>query len=72
MRQRTRKFWGTLLLFALVIVWSLLGMAFATFGALHEGAAWLELAYYVVVGLGWTLPAGALIWWMAKPDANAG
>ena len=32
---------------------------------------WTELAYYVVAGMLWVLPAGWLIKWMAKPDDTA-
>lgn len=71
MRQRVRKFWGAILLLILVAVWSLLAMAFATFGALHETGGLVEFAYYVVAGVGWTLPAGAIIWWMVRPDRVA-
>jgi hypothetical protein len=28
----------------------------------------VEVIYYVVAGLAWVIPAGAIIWWMQKPD----
>jgi hypothetical protein len=31
----------------------------------------LEIAYYVVAGLGWVLPAMPLISWMSRPDKDA-
>lgn len=70
MRQGARKFLGTILLMLLVTVWSIGAMAVAQYG-IRGGNPWVELAYYVVAGLGWTLPAGALVWWMAKPDREA-
>lgn len=67
MTIRTRKFLGTFALLALVIVWSLLGMAAAQMPAI-AGSGWLQAIYYVVVGLGWVLPAMPIISWMARPD----
>lgn len=67
MTIRTRKLIGTIGLLALVIVWSLLGMALAQ-------APWLaasrlaQTIFYVVAGLGWVLPAMPLISWMSRPD----
>ena len=67
MTIRNRKLVGTFGLLALVIVWSLLGMAIAQ-------APWLaasklaQVIFYVVAGLGWVLPAMPLISWMSRPD----
>ena len=68
MTIRTRKFLGTFALLVLVIVWSLLGMAAAQMPVI-AGSGWLQAVYYVVVGLGWVLPAMPIISWMARPDA---
>jgi len=65
MHARTRKLIGTFLLFALVIVWSLVGMALAQ-SALTSINGWLAAVYYVVVGLGWVPPAMPLVKWMQK------
>jgi hypothetical protein len=67
MTIRTRKFLGTFALLVLVIMWSLLGMAAAQMPAI-AGSGWLQAVYYVVVGIGWVLPAMPIISWMAKPD----
>jgi hypothetical protein len=32
---------------------------------------WVELAFFVVAGLIWVIPAGALVVWMQKPDRPA-
>lgn len=63
---RLRKLIGAFALFALVIVWSLLAMAVAQLPAL---AAYfpLQVAFYVVAGIGWILPAMPLIRWMSGP-----
>jgi len=65
---RTRKLIGAFLLFALVIVWSLLAMAVAQAPLIFENR-WIAGLYYVVAGIGWVLPAMPLISWMSKPGA---
>ena len=67
MKQRLRKLLGTFALLALVLVWALLAMALAQ-GRLHELPAVAQFVAYAALGLGWALPAGALIWWMSRPD----
>ena len=68
MTIRTRKFIGAIALLVLVVVWSLLGMAAAQMPVI-AGSGWLQAIYYVVVGIGWVLPAMPIISWMARPDA---
>ncbi len=65
MNIRTRKLIGTFALFALAIAWTLLAMALAQSILLstNDLLAWV---YYVVVGLGWVLPAMPLITWMSR------
>jgi hypothetical protein len=67
MTIRIRKLIGTFALFALAVAWTLLGMALAQSILLSTNnlLAWI---YYVVVGLGWVLPAMPLIKWMSRPD----
>ena len=67
MNIRTRKFIGVFLLFGLVIVWSLVAMAVAQW-PVFAGNRLLQFIYYVVIGIGWVLPAMPLIRWMGKPD----
>jgi Protein of unknown function (DUF2842) len=64
---RLRKLIGAIALLALVTVWALLAMAVAQFPAIKDNGV-LEVLYYVVVGLGWVLPAMPLIAWMLRPD----
>lgn len=64
MPLRLRKFIGAIALFALVIVWALLAMALAQMPAIREHAV-ASVAYYVLAGLGWVLPALPLIAWMS-------
>lgn len=67
MHIRTRKFIGTILLLVFLTVYSLAAMMVAI--ALQVNASkFVEVLYYVVAGLIWVIPAGAIIWWMQKPD----
>jgi hypothetical protein len=65
MSIRIRKLIGTFALFALVIAWALIAMAIAQFPPIFD-RPWIAGLYYVVVGLGWVLPAMPLLKWMLK------
>ena len=67
MTLRTRKLIGTVALFALAIVWTLLAMALAQ-SILTSTNGFLAVVYYVIAGLGWVLPAMPLVRWMSRPD----
>ena len=64
---RLRKFIGTVLLFALVIVWALVAMALAQAPLIHDSEI-ASVAYYVIAGLGWVLPAMPIVSWMSRGD----
>jgi Protein of unknown function (DUF2842) len=66
MSIRLRKFIGTVLLFALVIVWALVAVALAQMPLIHDNPI-ASVAYYVIAGLGWVLPAMPLVRWMSAP-----
>lgn len=67
MTNRTRKFIGAIALLVFLIVYSLAAMMVAI--ALQVNSSKLaEVLYYIVAGLAWTIPAGAIIWWMQQPD----
>ena len=63
---RLRKFIGTVALFVLVIVWALVAMALAQAPAIHDNT-FASIAYYVIAGMGWVLPAMPLVRWMSRP-----
>lgn len=69
MTQRTRKLLGTIALIVFITIYALLALAVAVVLQVREVGPLGELAYYVVAGLLWVIPAGALIYWMQKPDA---
>ncbi|HEY9452654.1 MAG TPA: DUF2842 domain-containing protein [Bradyrhizobium sp.] len=70
MTIRTRKFFGTIALLVLVVVWSLMGMTIAQTPWLARSGL-LQAIFYVVAGLGWVLPAMPIISWMSRPDRPA-
>jgi len=67
MTIRTRKFFGTIFLLLLAVVWSLTGMAVAQIPVLAN-SGWLQAIFYVVAGMGWVLPAMPIVSWMSRPD----
>jgi hypothetical protein len=67
MPLRLRKFIGTVVLFVLVIVWALAAMALAP--AIHDHTI-ASVAYYVIVGLGWVLPAMPIVAWMSRKQGD--
>ena len=67
MPMRTRKLIGAVALLVLATGWALFAMVVAQV-ALPSAGHLLAGLYYVVVGLGWVLPAMPLIAWMVKPD----
>ena len=67
MTIRTRKLIGAVALLLLAFAWSMLGMVMAQF-PLIANSGWLQAVYYVVVGIGWVLPAMPIVSWMLRPD----
>jgi hypothetical protein len=67
MTQRTRKLIGVPLIIASIIAWSWLATALYL-GLLQETPWYVHIPYFCVAGIGWVLPAMAIIRWMAKPD----
>lgn len=67
MSIRVRKFIGMIVLFVLVVVWSLLAMAVAQLPIL-AGNFVAQVIFYVVAGIGWILPAMPLVRWMSRPS----
>ncbi len=67
MTIRTRKFFGAIALVVLAATWALVGMALAQMPWLASSGL-LQAVYYVVVGMGWVLPAMPIVSWMSRPD----
>jgi len=66
MPERLRKLVGSVILVVFVCLYALAAMTIAS-AKLPGTSAFTQLAYFVVAGLLWVIPAGALIAWMAKP-----
>lgn len=66
MPLRVRKLFGTVLLVALVIVYSLVAMAIAV-AKLGDAGPLAHLAFFVVSGLLWVLPAMGIVKWLMLP-----
>ena len=67
MNIRTRKLIGTIVLLIFIAVYALLVMAAAI--VLQVNASkWVELAFYIIGGLAWVIPAALLVRWMVRPD----
>ena len=58
---------GAVALLLLAFAWSLMGMVLAQF-PLIANSGWMQAVYYVVVGMGWVLPAMPIVSWMLRPD----
>jgi hypothetical protein len=69
MRRRTRKFIGAVAMLTFVIIYALIAVAVAQ-ASLPGTSRLTQLIYYLVVGLGWTLPLLPLIRWMERPDPD--
>ena len=63
---RTRKLIGAVELLALIIIYSFLAIAVAAVLQMQTTSKPVELIFYIVAGLLWTIPAGAIIWWMQR------
>jgi peptidoglycan/LPS O-acetylase OafA/YrhL len=68
MTQRRRKLIGTFAMFALLFVYAILALAVAVVLQVQNANKLVEMIYYVVAGLLWVIPAGALVSWMQRPD----
>ena len=67
MPLRIRKLIGTIALLVLLSAWAFLAMALAQ-SVLTDSNGVVAAIFYVIAGLGWVLPAMALVAWMSRPD----
>ncbi|XUY27859.1 DUF2842 domain-containing protein [Agrobacterium sp. rho-8.1] len=66
MPTRLKSFIGTIVIICLVVLYAVVATSFAT-AALATQPWWVHLAYFIVSGLLWILPAMFIIKWMAGP-----
>ena len=69
MTIRTRKLFGAVALLVLAFAWSMMAMVVAQFPVIANSGP-LQWIYYIVVGMGWVLPAMPIVSWMLRPDAR--
>jgi predicted membrane channel-forming protein YqfA (hemolysin III family) len=69
MKRRTRKFIGTVVMLAFVMLYGPIAMALAE-SRILETPKLVQAALYLVLGLAWVLPMLPLIKWMQRPDAG--
>jgi len=71
MSARTRKLIGTvlLLLFLGAYTWAVVIIGA---GRITLARHWAQLAYFLIAGLLWIIPARLLIRWMQRPEAAPG
>ncbi|MGG7517140.1 DUF2842 domain-containing protein [Allorhizobium undicola] len=66
MPVRLRKFIGTVVIVALVILYALVATTIATL-TLAAQPWWVHLLYFLLSGVCWIVPAMLIIKWMAGP-----
>lgn len=71
MPVRLKKLIGTVLLVALVVVYALVATIVAV-AQLAESGPLVHLAYFLLTGMLWVLPAMLIIKWMVKPPRASG
>lgn len=67
MTIRTRKLIGTIVLLIFLALYALAVMA-AAIVLQVSGSKWVELAFYIIGGLAWVIPAALLVRWMVRAD----
>ncbi|MBA5776125.1 DUF2842 domain-containing protein [Stappia sp. F7233] len=65
MRPSFRKFVGMVVLVVFVITYAFVAMVIGDL-TLQQASTAVRFLYFAVAGLAWTIPAGAIIWWMER------
>ena len=66
MRKSQRKFLGSVLMLAFVLVYALIAMVLAQAPAIRHAPGTIQFATYAILGLAWILPLMPLIRWMER------
>lgn len=69
MPPRLKKLIGTILLIVLVVVYALVATTVAV-ARLQESSWLVHLAFFLISGLLWVVPAMFIVSWMAKPGGR--
>ena len=65
--MRLRKLIGLVAMLVLIVFYALLVMPVAVTTSVPDNK-WIEFFFYLITGIAWVLPAGAIIYWMQRPD----
>ncbi|MGH6818783.1 MAG: DUF2842 domain-containing protein [Methylovirgula sp.] len=68
MRKAQRKFFGSIVMLAFVIVYALVAMMLAQARPVQQAPGLIQALCYAVLGMAWILPMLPLIKWMERPD----
>ena len=66
MRKSQRKFLGSVLMLAFVLVYALIVMVVAQAPAIQRAPAVMQFVSYAILGMAWVLPLMPLIKWMER------
>lgn len=66
MRKSQRKFFGSVLMLAFVLVYALIAMVLVQAPAIQHAPGFVQFLAYAVLGLAWVLPLMPLIKWMEQ------
>lgn len=66
MKDRTRKLAGAVALLIFLAVYTILALAVAVVLQVNTTNKLVELAFYVVAGLIWVVPAAWIVSWMSR------
>ena len=66
MNVRLKKLIGSVLIIVIAIIYALVATTIAA-AKLADANAWIHLAYFLLTGLFWVVPAMFIITWMTKP-----
>lgn len=65
MSPRLRRFVGSMLLLAFVLLYAMIAMDVGNLIVATKTKT-IQLVYFALAGLGWVPPAGAIVWWMYR------
>ncbi|PTW60116.1 uncharacterized protein DUF2842 [Breoghania corrubedonensis] len=60
-----KRLFGTIVLVVFVVVYAFVAAVIGDM-TMQNASELTRIAYYLVAGLLWTVPAGAIIWWMYR------
>jgi cation transporter-like permease len=70
MKDRTRKLIGTVALLLFLAVYTVLALAVAVVLQVSTTDKWVELAFYIIAGLIWVVPAAGIVSWMSRSSSD--